>query len=236
MFPGPARPRTQCMLGLQPETRSPIRVPTPRLCGRRTDESAPETGGSAFHPSESCPSSGGRAETPGLEERGDVRAESRARPQSARGRGPPGDSGLPEPDRGRGRQMEVRGGPEEGPEGAAAEIQRRVRQGPAESRSEGRSGAMHGEPGPGFRASPSSLIRAACQDLRGVEAGFVGREVPGSELPSGLQRWARAGLRSCRNGGMEDAREPPHPQYSLGPWRPARGPPHPSLPVRLRAR
>ena len=56
---------------------------------------------------------------------------------------------------------------------------------------------------------------------------FVGREVPGSELPSGLQRWARAGLRSCRNGGMEDAREPPHPQYSLGSWRPARGPPHP---------
>ncbi|XP_061241483.1 solute carrier family 2, facilitated glucose transporter member 11 isoform X3 [Bos javanicus] len=97
------------MLGLQPETRSPIRVPTPRLCGRRTDESAPETGGSAFHPSESCPSSGGRAETPGLEERGDVRAESRARPQSARGRGPPGDRGLPEPDRGRGRQMEAQG-------------------------------------------------------------------------------------------------------------------------------
>ena len=138
-----------------------------------------------MHPAESCPSPGGRAETPGLEERGDVRAESRARPQSARGRGPPGDRGLPEPDRGRGRQMEVRGGPEEGPEGAAAEIQRRARQGPAESRSEGRRGAMHGEPGPGFRASPSSLIRAARQDLRGAEAGcLLGEKSPDrSSLP-----------------------------------------------------
>lgn len=124
--------------------------------------------------------------------------------------------------------MEVRGGPEKGPEGAAAEVHRRARQGPAESRSGGRRGAGHGEPGPGFRASPELADQSRPPRPAGVGGRlFVGREVPGSELPSGLQRWARAGPRSCRNRGMEDAREPPHPRYSLGPWRPARGPPTP---------
>ena len=122
--------------------------------------------------------------------------------------------------------MEVRGGREEGPEEAAAEGHRRARQAPAEGRAGGRSGAALGEPGLGFRASPER----ADQSRQPRPAGrggrlFVGREVPGSELPPGLQRWARAGPRSRRNGGMEDAREPPHPGTASDPGDPLAGPP-----------
>lgn len=134
--------------------------------------------------------------------------------------------------------MEVRGGPEEGPEGAAAEVHRRARQGPAESRSGGRSGAGLGEPGLGFRASPERADQSRQPRPAGgggrrqavcwarsprIGAPFRSAEV-GPGWPSELQKrgdggCARAASSRIPPRTLETRSRAPHP---LTPCAPAR--------------